>query len=462
MASILVNLVISSACLLLLFKPAFRDAETLFAQQQQVEKVRADVRRCLAAGNHQPADQATFLDSEATAQRISKAILSLDGSPLAQSIGPHWKPICDLIAQHTPTEPQAGDPHRAAQLGEFLSSLDRLLSEGINALGTRRQQSVYQAAEAQRWIVQVLVVNTCLGACLCVLGLWFIRKWIVQPVAVLKQAAAKVRQGDFKLQVTLPRYDELGRLGSQISQMAAQIGRLQDQLVDRERQAAASEMVAHLEEYIRGPLSEIHALATTGAANESQDHEVLECQQRIAETVSRFENWLQGLKASLAPATSDPRPVAVSEMVSDVLTAVRPTLERLQVHAAVDLDPAVTEVQIDRLQFEQAVIALVTNAAEASQTGQTVRIVVRASRDAGCGWELEVQDEGSGIPLELTEKVFLPFFTTKRDGNGIGLGLVKAIIHQHGGELHVHSEPGKGSRFTAHLPGVTRSKASLV
>ncbi len=118
----------------------------------------------------------------------------------------------------------------------------------------------------------------------------------------------------------------------------------------------------------------------------------------------------------------------------------------------VELDPAITDVSIDRLQFEQALVALVTNAAEASTPEQVVRIVANTSREANGHWELKVEDQGCGISPELMEKIFLPFFTTKRDGNGIGLGLVRAIIHQHGGELSVTSTPGHGSRFTIRLP----------
>ncbi len=455
-ASILVNLGISSACLLLFFKPAFRDTEGLFAQQQQVEELRADVRRHRLAGDREPSDPTVSLDREAATQKISRTILSLDGSSLAQSLGPRWEPIRHLVTQHIAAASQTGGQPDVSRSERFLTSLDQLLSDEIHTLGTRRQQSIYKATEAQSRILQVLVVNTCIGAFLCVIGLWFVRRWVIQPVGVLKQAIARVRQGDFSPQVSLPRNDELGKLGSQISQMAAQIGRLQDRLVDRERQAAASEMVAHLEEHMRAPLSEIRALSATGAENEVRDREVLECQERIAATVTQFEAWLRDLKGSLAPAKSEPRPVLVSEVVSNVLTAVRPTLERRRVQAVAGIDPRVGEVRIDRLQFEQAIVALVTNAAEASKGGQTVRIVVRPCQISDDSWELEVQDEGSGIPPELMEKIFLPFFTTKRDGNGIGLGLVKAIIGQHGGELHVHSERGKGSRFTVRLPQLTR------
>jgi signal transduction histidine kinase len=147
--------------------------------------------------------------------------------------------------------------------------------------------------------------------------------------------------------------------------------------------------------------------------------------------------------------------VSIRQVISDVLTAVRPTLERLQVRVAINLAPEFEEVLIDRPQFEQALIALVTNAAEASSPGQTVQISAGTSAQVKDAWELQVQDQGCGIPSELMDKVFLPFFTTKRQGNGIGLSLVKAIVHQHGGTLSVSSRANRGSCFTITMPAPT-------
>jgi signal transduction histidine kinase len=203
---------------------------------------------------------------------------------------------------------------------------------------------------------------------------------------------------------------------------------------------------------MREPLSEIQALAAANSGRHAGNKEIAECQERITDTVSRFENWLHDLNTALAPPKSDLRPTEISTIISDVLSAVRPTLDRLQVQIKVNLDPGMKAAAVDRLQLEQALIVLVTNAAEASTAGQAVRIRVKPAMDTTDYWELQVEDDGSGIPPELIERVFLPFFTTKRDGNGLGLGLAKAIVHQHGGELRVESELGKGSRFTIRLP----------
>ncbi len=457
-ASILVNLGVSSACLLLYFKPELQQAEAFYVQQQQVERIRAEVRKIRTPVEHAQTGQQQAPDSTTRRLAISKAVLQLDGTPVAKSLGPLWEQIigavrgtnraaeADTASRVSPSQPSDILPDQS------LNSLDRLLSEAIKTLGTRRQASILAASEAQWWIIRILILSSCVAATLCVIGLWFVRKWVVQPVGVLKQAATQLREGNFDLQVNLPFEDEMGKLGNEITQMAAQISHLQQQLLDRERQSAASELIAHLEEYMREPLSEIQALAAANSGRHAGNKEIAECQERIADTVSRFENWLHDLNTALAPAKSDLRPTEISTIISDVLSAVRPTLDRLQVQIKVNLDPRMKDAAVDRLQLEQALIVLVTNAAEASTAGQAVRIQVQPATDTTDYWELQVEDDGSGIPPELIERVFLPFFTTKRDGNGLGLGLAKAIIHQHGGELRVESEPGKGSRFTVRLP----------
>jgi len=95
----------------------------------------------------------------------------------------------------------------------------------------------------------------------------------------------------------------------------------------------------------------------------------------------------------------------------------------------------------------------VTNAVQASQAGQVVQIRADLVPESPSRWRLTVEDEGVGIPPELRKKIFLPYFTTKPEGNGIGLAMASKVIRLHGGDLAVESEVGRGSRFHATLPG---------
>ena len=94
------------------------------------------------------------------------------------------------------------------------------------------------------------------------------------------------------------------------------------------------------------------------------------------------------------------------------------------------------------------------NAVQASSTGQTVRIVAGPDPEAPGRWHLCVEDQGTGIPEDIRSKIFLPYFTTKPDGNGIGLAMASKVVRLHGGQLSVESEPGRGSRFDVSLPGL--------
>ena len=101
--------------------------------------------------------------------------------------------------------------------------------------------------------------------------------------------------------------------------------------------------------------------------------------------------------------------------------------------------------------MEQLLINLVKNAREASAPEGGIEVSLRRDVDTD-EVLLSVQDHGTGIPADVQERIFVPFFTTKPDGSGIGLSLCKQIAYQHHGYLSVRSAPGKGSRFVLRIP----------
>ncbi len=102
-------------------------------------------------------------------------------------------------------------------------------------------------------------------------------------------------------------------------------------------------------------------------------------------------------------------------------------------------------------ELQQVFLNLVMNASQAICAGGTIKLVSRVAAD---GVVVDVEDDGGGIDPEILEKIFDPFFTTKPVGEGTGLGLSLAygIVRKHGGEISVASEPGRGTRFSVHLP----------
>ena len=107
---------------------------------------------------------------------------------------------------------------------------------------------------------------------------------------------------------------------------------------------------------------------------------------------------------------------------------------------------------IDRSQMEQVLINLLKNAGEACMEQSHPEVMIETVYSAEKHiFQLSVKDNGSGILPEVQDKIFIPFFTTKTTGSGIGLSLCKQIMTLHGGSLQVSSELGKGSCFTLKL-----------
>ncbi|MCU0617621.1 MAG: ATP-binding protein, partial [Gemmatimonadaceae bacterium] len=136
--------------------------------------------------------------------------------------------------------------------------------------------------------------------------------------------------------------------------------------------------------------------------------------------------------------------------MADILRSVVGDTITLTIECAADTP----WIRVDRVQLEQALVHLATNAKEAMPAGGRLQLV--ATRRADGQAELRVRDTGMGIPFDVQAHIFEPFFTTKtnRRGTGLGLSAVLGIVQQHGGTLAVESAPGAGSTFTITLPAV--------
>ncbi|MDR3630650.1 MAG: ATP-binding protein, partial [Desulfocapsaceae bacterium] len=119
-----------------------------------------------------------------------------------------------------------------------------------------------------------------------------------------------------------------------------------------------------------------------------------------------------------------------------------------------ELQANLPRIMGDESQLKQVIINLFINALDATEKGGEIRIVTRSA--PGNRTELIVKDSGCGIPVELQDKIFEPFYTTKSVGRGIGVGLSTcySIVSNHHGEITVTSNKGKGASFTVSLPGM--------
>ncbi|HEX6884686.1 MAG TPA: HAMP domain-containing sensor histidine kinase [Planctomycetota bacterium] len=319
--------------------------------------------------------------------------------------------------------------------------------------------------ERSRSAVRVMLITVAVAALGFVGLLWVVLHNVVRPLRLLERRAEALGRGDFRPGTALKNRDEIGALARAFDEMAARVAATQSALEERvatkTRELARAARYADLGVLAAGVAHEINnPLATIATAAEGMQRrlergtldpkEETEYFRTIASEAYRARDITQRL---LTLARADPAPhgrVVVATLLQELQRVTRHQLERRSVRLEIEA-PAGLAVRGNSGELLQALVNLVLNARDASPAGKLVR--VEAAREGGFA-VLDVDDEGSGVPPELVERVFEPFFTTKPPGEGTGLGLslVAAIVEGHGGTVAVARSPAGGARFRVRIP----------
>lgn len=170
----------------------------------------------------------------------------------------------------------------------------------------------------------------------------------------------------------------------------------------------------------------------------------------LAQEVMRLNRLVNTFLDLSRPAALDRQKLQVSDLITEILTLVGP--EAKLVGVILEWTPVNgVSVSADGDLLRQAFLNVVRNALDAMPDGGQLRVSVERN---GAMCEICVSDTGIGIPIEVRERIFEPFFSTKESGSGIGLALTMRAIQMHGGSIDVDSVPGRGTRFCLRLPAI--------
>ena len=165
--------------------------------------------------------------------------------------------------------------------------------------------------------------------------------------------------------------------------------------------------------------------------------------------VSRLDTIIRQFLGALRPSRLVLRPEQPVEVVKDSLKVLQTELENRRIAVSLDAPARIPKLMLDREQMQQVFFNLVKNAMEAMPDGGRLRILFEVG-DAFV--TISIVDSGKGIPAEELGRLFEPYHTTKVNGNGLGLMIVKRIVSGHGGEIEVSSKPETGTCFKIRLP----------
>jgi two-component system nitrogen regulation sensor histidine kinase GlnL len=271
-----------------------------------------------------------------------------------------------------------------------------------------------------------------------------------RPVHVSIVTAPLARSGDVEAAVAVIR--DVSRLHE-----------LESEVRRGETLAAAGQIAIGLAHEIRNPLGAIRGAVQLMRRELGDDARLGEYTDVLLKEVDRVNRILEMLLDISRPVTLRPVPLNVHQLLERVALLSEEMASRRRVQIVRRYDPSLPPILADEDRILQVFHNLVRNAIEAMADGGRLTLVTRPSMnplftkvDLGHGQrsmaEIQVIDEGQGIPEATRARLFTPFFTTKDKGLGLGLALCHRIIEEHHGGIHITSEPSRGTAVSCFLP----------
>jgi len=224
---------------------------------------------------------------------------------------------------------------------------------------------------------------------------------------------------------------------------------LQEQIMRSERMAALGQLAAEITHEIKNPLMLIGGFAQQ-LSRVIDDKKNLEKVKIITDEVKRLEKLLTDLREFHLPKTIAFEKVDLRELFHEIYSMLKEGCEKKNIRIELNIRDNALLVTGDRNRLKQVFLNLLANSMDSMEHGGSLSIKTVFSGDHV---EITVTDEGCGIPEQDKEKIFSPFFTTKKHGTGLGLCISKRIIEEHtDGSLSMKSKEGKGTSFKISLP----------
>jgi two-component system NtrC family sensor kinase len=235
------------------------------------------------------------------------------------------------------------------------------------------------------------------------------------------------------------------------SKMERELREIQQALLQSEKLAAMGRLTSQIAHELNNPIYGIMntlELLKTEISPESKRRRILELS--LSE-IQRLSEMLRNMLSFSKPEEEARKRINLNELLEGILLMMERQMRESNIRVALDFDHQIPEVMASTNQMRQVMLNMFKNAKEAMPSGGT--LTVRTAREDQ-KVSVHIQDTGVGIPEEIQNKIFEAFFTTKQKVKGVGLGLsvCYGIIKDHGGEIRVESEEGKGTTFIISLP----------
>ncbi|HSB80139.1 MAG TPA: ATP-binding protein [Candidatus Methylomirabilis sp.] len=471
------------------YRRVLRERERLVGQSEEDVRIFAETLALAVSRNvrwgRTTAELKELLDDIlARPGLVAVAIYGPEGQVIAENVAADVPPpAVDRVVRNTLTTKEPALGIQEMQSGRVVRYVQPFRWPGGRTGAIEVRQTLEGMEREFQRAVQESILSRLVVLTLFVLSIVVLTRWsIARPIRALIAAARAVGRGDLDQRIDVKRRDEIGQLAEEFNRMAENLQsaheeilrqgeerlRLEGEAQQAQKLAAVGMLAAEVAHEIGTPLNiisgraEVLGRVVTPDQPEHRNLDVILLQtQRISKIIRALLDYTRPRRPTFR--TEDVVPII--GRVSDLL------LERSRrrgVRIVLDLPVGLPQIQADPDQLQQLFLNLLLNALDASPQGETVRVtvgpepvlpaedragIVRGRLD-GPSLAIHIVDAGKGLTAEQLNHVFEPFFSTKSQGQGTGLGLpiVEQIVRAHHGEIEMLSIPGRGTEVILRLP----------
>lgn len=361
-----------------------------------------------------------------------------------------------LKEQNGPAPPLVNE---RGYIGKFVSIND-IFDKRIGIVGLSIPEPHYfdMMAKGDLFLL-VIIILFCI---ILVTGLgYFMAQKILNPVRSLIKTTRQLKEGNLTPDIGSVSKDELGLLQKNFSEiigtMERKIAESNNALFQTEKQASIGRLAAGIAHEVNNPLTGVLTFSHMLLKRKDLAEDVRSDLQIIADSTERVRKIVKGLLDFSRQTMLDKEPTDLNSLLALTIPLIKNQAFVKGIDVKFCPEAGIPLITLDRSQFQSAILNILINALDATESGGEIRVTTglchldSTGRDEA---EIIVTDTGCGIPPENIGRLFDPFFTTKAVGHGTGLGLSVSygIAERHGGKIMVESIVGKGSTFIITVP----------
>jgi two-component system nitrogen regulation sensor histidine kinase NtrY len=320
---------------------------------------------------------------------------------------------------------------------------------GVLSVPALSRQHILDMEIAQR---NAFVFGTSLLAfCIMIAATGFLAHRMTRPLLELDRAAHQVGKGDLNISIASKSHDELGNLIRSFNEMTRELQENRKNLSKAERERAWREMAKQVAHEIRNPITPMK-LSIQHLQQLFKDKAPLreDVMQSVMKSLMDQIDALSRIAAEFSNFAKMPEARYERFDLKNVISATVFLFSQIQdIRFHVVMPDVPMFLVADKDQMQRVIVNILRNAVQAMTSGGTIDIVLT---EQSKNYNVRIHDTGPGIAPELIKKIFEPNFSTKTEGMGLGLAIVRKIIEDYGGVIHCESIVGKGTTFEINLP----------